>query len=38
MVKPKPVSDDNLRDVEEIIIPQEERRNIKRFKTSVIKM
>ena len=28
MVKPKPVSDDNLRDLEEIIIPQEEREEI----------
>ena len=39
IVKTKPVIDENSKDVEEIIIPLEkERRNIKRVKTSFIKM
>ena len=38
IVKPKHVIDENPRNVEEIIIPPEKRKNIKRIKTSIIKM
>ena len=38
IVKPKQVTDENPRNVEEITIPPEKRRNIKRIKTSIIKM
>ena len=38
IVKPKHVTDENLRNVEEIIIPPGKRKNIKRIKTSIIKI
>ena len=39
IVKTKPVIDENLRNVEEIVIPSEKKgRNIKQIKTSIIKM
>ena len=40
IVKPKPVSDENLRDAEEIIIPSEKkkRRSTKQIKKIIIKL